>query len=59
MIKKVRVSILIEVDDSRGIDLLNPSSYNLTMLSSDGLIFDIDLDRKGEEAFRPKVRIEN
>jgi hypothetical protein len=60
MIKKVRVSILIDVDDERGIDLLNPDNYNLVVLGGEELItFDVDLKRKGEYAYRPRVRIEN
>lgn len=61
MIKKVRVSILIEVDDNRGIDLLDPTNYNLVLLDPNqkSIIFDVDLKRKGEGAYRPRVRIEN
>jgi hypothetical protein len=59
MIKKVRVSILVEVDENRGIDLLDPTNYNLVLLDHDSIIFDIDLKRKGEIAYMPRVRIEN
>ncbi|CAB4153319.1 hypothetical protein UFOVP621_95 [uncultured Caudovirales phage] len=59
MIKKVRVSILIEVDENRGIDLKDPTNYNLVLLDHDSIIFDVDLKRKGEGAYRPRVRIEN
>jgi hypothetical protein len=59
MIKRVRITSIILVDDERGLDINNPNTYNITLLDreNDDVIFDVQLKRKGEKAFRPEVLV--
>jgi hypothetical protein len=61
MIKKVRVSMLLYVDEDRGIDLNNPNNWSVGLLDTrrDDLILDVHLQREGEASFRPKITIIN
>lgn len=59
MIKRVRITAIILVDDERGLDINNPDIYNITLLDeeNDAVIFDTQLKRKGEKTFRPEVLV--
>jgi hypothetical protein len=59
MIKRVRITAIILVDDERGLDINNPDIYNITLLDeeNDDVIFDTQLKRKGEKTFRPEVLV--
>jgi hypothetical protein len=61
MIKKVRVSMLLYVDEDRGIDLTNPNNWSVGLLDTrrDDLILDVNLNREGEASFKPKITILN
>ena len=59
MIKKVRISMLLYVDEDRGIDLTNPNNWCVGLVDSrrDDLILDVHLRREGETSFKPKITI--
>jgi hypothetical protein len=61
MIKKVRMTMLLYIDDDRDIDLADTSNWNVVLLDTKTgtLIFDVDLDRYGEQSFNPKLRFLN
>lgn len=61
MIKKVRMTMLLYIDDNRDIDLADTSNWNVALLDTKTgtLIFDVDLDRYGEQSFNPKLRFLN
>jgi hypothetical protein len=61
MIKKVRMTMLLYIDDDRDIDLTDTSNWNVALLDikTGALIFDVDLDRYGEQSFNPKLRFLN
>ena len=59
MLKRIRITQVIIVDDSRGIDLEDPNNYNFTLLdkANDKFIFDTQLKLKGEKSYKPRVQV--
>lgn len=51
--------MLLYIDDDRGIDLAEPSNWNVMLLDevNNATYLDVDLRREGEMSFRPKVTI--
>jgi len=59
MLKRIRITQVLIVDDARGIDLENPSNFNVTILDkeNDEVIFDTQLKRPGEKSYRPRIQV--
>jgi len=59
MLKRVRITQVLIVSDSRGIDLENPNNFNVTLLdkANEEVIFDTQLKLEGEKAYRPRVQV--
>jgi len=59
MLKRVRITQVLIVNDSRGIDLENPNNFNVTLLdkANEEVIFDTQLKLEGEKAYRPRVQV--
>lgn len=57
MIKHVRIVTVLKVDDDRDIDLEDPCNWNITLLDpeTNEIIFDVNLNRKGETCWMPEV----
>lgn len=61
MLRRVQVVFEILVDDRRKIDLLDPSNWSLVLIDKDNeiLIYDVELNRRGEKSWQPIVRIKD
>lgn len=60
MIRKIEIAMILFVEDSRGIDLTDTSNWSVALIDVDNgqIIFDSQLDKKGERSYRPKLIVE-
>lgn len=59
MIRIVKISMTLYVDDSRDIDLTDVTNWNVVLLNKETnqIILDTELDLPGEQSFQPSITV--